>query len=74
MSIKKAVKRNNRPNRAVTLLSLGFVIVAIPVFILLAFHAYSLIFISPDTASLTRGISILVLMFLPLGFIIINRE
>ncbi|MBQ8992417.1 hypothetical protein IJ103_02825 [Candidatus Saccharibacteria bacterium] len=74
MSTKKALKRVKQPNRVLTLLSLGFVIVAVPVFILLSFHAYTLIFISPDAASLTRGISILVLMALPLGLVLFNRK
>ena len=73
MSTKKVVK-NHRLDCVMTLLSLGFVIVAITAFILLAFHAYSLIFISPDAASLTRGISILALMVISLGLIIVYRR
>lgn len=72
MSTKKVVK--NRFDRVITLASLGFVIVAVPVFILLAFHAYSLIFISPDTASMTQGISILALMVISLGLILVYRR
>lgn len=72
MSTKKVAK--NRFDRVMTLASLGFVIIAIPVFTLLAFHAYSLIFISPDTASLTQGISILALMVISLGLVIVYRH
>ena len=74
MSTKKALKKANQPNHLLTLFSLGFVIVAVPVFILLSFHAYTLIFISPDAASLTRGISILALMGLSLGLVLFNRK
>ena len=74
MSTKKAVKRLNQPNRALALLSFGFVIIALPAFILLSFYAYTLIFINADATSITRGVTILVLMVASLGFIIFNRR
>ena len=74
MSTKKAVKRAKQPSRVLALLSLGFVLIAIPAFILLSFYAYTLIFIGADPTSVTRGVTILVLMAASLGFIIFNRR
>ncbi|MBQ7040873.1 hypothetical protein IJN73_02285 [Candidatus Saccharibacteria bacterium] len=74
MSTKKAVKRVKQPSRALALLSFGFVIIALPAFILLSFYAYTLIFIGNDTTSIARGVTILVLMVASLGFVIFNRR
>lgn len=74
MSTKKAIKRVRQPNRALTLFSFGFALIALPVFILLSFYAYTLIFIGADATSIARGVTILVLMVASLGFIIFNRR
>ncbi len=66
--------KNLKQNRVLTLLSFGFVIAALPVFILLSFYAYSLVFLGTDGASIAQGVTILVLMVASLGFVIFNRH
>lgn len=74
MSTKKAVKKVNKQSRALTLLSFGFVIVALPVFVLLSFYAYSLVFLGTDGVTIAKGITILVLMVGSLGLVLLNRR
>ncbi|MBQ9029773.1 hypothetical protein IJ114_03345 [Candidatus Saccharibacteria bacterium] len=74
MSTKKGKEKTIRQNRALTAIIFGFVIAAMPVFILLSFYAYSLVFIGNDSASVAGGIAILVAMVASLGFVIFNRH
>ncbi|MBQ3468221.1 hypothetical protein IJH19_01635 [Candidatus Saccharibacteria bacterium] len=74
MSTKRVKGKNLKQNRVLTLLSFGFVIAALPVFILLSFYAYSLVFLGTDGASIAQGVTILVLMVASLGFVIFNRH
>lgn len=74
MSTKRVKGKELKQNRVLTLLSFGFVIAALPVFILLSFYAYSLVFLGTDGASIAQGVTILVLMVASLGFVIFNRH
>ena len=74
MSTKKGTKKLQRPNRALTIVSFGFVLVALPVFILISFYAYSLVFLGTDAITIAKGIAILVLMVGSLGFVLLNRR
>ena len=72
--MKKVVKKENHGNHFLTLFSFGFVIVAVPVFILLSFYAYTLVFLGTDAATIAKGIAILVAMVISLGFVLFNRR
>ena len=74
MSTKRVKGKELKQNRVLALLSFGFVIAALPVFILLSFYAYSLVFLGTDGASIAQGVTILVLMVASLGFVIFNRH
>lgn len=74
MSTKREKGKTIKQNRALTALTFGFVIAATPIFILLSFYAYSLVFLGTDGASIASGIGILVLMVASLGFVIFNRH
>lgn len=74
MSTKKVVKNKNQGSHLLTLASFGFVVVAVPVFILLSFYAYTLVFLGTDTATIVRGVAILAAMVISLGFVLFNRR
>lgn len=74
MSTKKGVKKVQKPNRVLTIVTFGFVIAALPIFILLSFYAYSLVFLGTDGVTIAKGVTILVLMIGSLGFVLLNRR